>query len=387
MRLEQDWLTRDSTQKVCAALTAKGALALFVGGCVRNALMGEPVSDLDIATDARPEMVLSLSAEAGIKAIPTGLEHGTITLVEDGIPFEVTTFRKDVATDGRRAVVAFSNAIEDDAARRDFTINALYARPDGFIVDPLNGLPDLRARRLRFIGQAEHRIREDYLRILRYFRFHALYCDPENGFDSDTLAAIADNLEGVSQLSKERVGTEMVKLFSAADPAPAIAVMRQIGVLDTVMEGADDRALAPLIHLEGQVDQWISQPNPSLRLAAVTDKDLQTQLRLSKAMSQQSAEFRALAISTMGAHELAYRYGASQAAAAIILRAALLEMPIPANLEPDLILGARAEFPVSAQDLMPDYSGAALGSRLRKLEQHWIKSSFLMTANELLALP
>ena len=159
-RIIEPWVTEPATQKVCAALTEAGAQALFVGGCVRNALLGEPVSDIDIATDAPPERVMQLARHAGLKAIPTGIDHGTITVVCHGIAHEITTFRRDVQTDGRRAVVAFSDKVEEDAARRDFTMNAIYAAPDGTVRDPLNGLPDLKARRVRFIGTAEHRIRE-----------------------------------------------------------------------------------------------------------------------------------------------------------------------------------------------------------------------------------
>lgn len=219
-RITEDWLTNPATQAVCAALEAGGAQALFVGGCVRNALMGVPVSDIDISTDAVPERVIVLAEAAGIKAVPTGIDHGTVTLIKDGIPHEVTTFRKDVETDGRRAVVAYSTCIEEDAARRDFTMNALYARSDGTVLDPLGGLPDLRARRVRFIGDAGDRIREDYLRSLRYFRFHALYGCDELGFDPEALAAIAGNLDGLATLSRERVGAELLKLLSAPDPAP-----------------------------------------------------------------------------------------------------------------------------------------------------------------------
>ena len=170
-RIKEAWVNDPDTQKVCAALTDGGAQALFVGGCVRNALLGVPVSDIDIATDARPERVVQLAEKAGIKAVPTGIDHGTVTLVSGGVPHEVTTFRRDVETDGRRAKIAYSDRVEEDAARRDFTMNALYARPDGTVLDPLGGLPDLRARRVRFIGRAEDRIREDYLRSLRFFRF------------------------------------------------------------------------------------------------------------------------------------------------------------------------------------------------------------------------
>lgn len=378
-KLDQPWLRDAATQSVCAALMAEGAQALFVGGCVRNALMGVAVSDLDIATDATPDQVMALAKAAGIKAVPTGIDHGTVTLVKNHIPHEVTTFRKDVATDGRRAVVAFSKDIAEDAARRDFTMNAIYARPDGEIVDPLGGLKDLEARRVRFIGTAENRIREDYLRTLRYFRFHAWYGDAEAGFDPEALAAIAANLEGLSQLSLERVSAELLKLLAAPDPAPAIAVMRQIGVLGQLLPGAEDRALAPLIHLQAQ-----GPVDPICRLAALGGAELLEHLRLSKADARWLQKLREAAVASTGASELAYRLGAKQARSACLLRAALLEQPVLPGLETDIALGATAVFPVTAADLMPDLSGRELGDALKKLEKIWIASGFILSRADLL---
>lgn len=375
----QPWLADAGTQEVCSALTATGAQALFVGGCVRNALMGVAVSDLDVATDSTPDQVLALAKAAGIKAIPTGIDHGTVTLVKNHIPYEVTTFRKDVATDGRRAVVAYSKDIAEDAARRDFTMNAIYARPDGSIVDPLGGMADLQNRKVRFIGTAVNRIREDYLRTLRYFRFHAWYGDTEAGFDPEALAAIADSLDGLSKLSLERITSELLKLLAAPDPAPEIAVMRQVGVLGEVLPGADDRALAPLVHLEAGCDV-----DPIRRLAALGGTELLDHLRLSKPDARQLDRIRAAAIGTKTAKELAYRMEAEQARSACLLRAALLEQAITPDLETDISLGAEASFPLSATDLMPGLSGRSLGDALKRLEQVWIDSGFLLSRAELL---
>ena len=179
MRIEAPWLKAPGPARVMAALTRAGHRAYFVGGTVRNALMGLEPGDIDIATDALPERVMALARAAGLKPVPTGVAHGTVTVVADGQGIEVTTFRRDVETDGRRAVVAFSELIEHDAERRDFTMNALYATASGEVIDPLGGLPDLEARRVRFVGEPRDRIREDFLRILRFFRFHAWYGDPE----------------------------------------------------------------------------------------------------------------------------------------------------------------------------------------------------------------
>ncbi len=245
MKIAGDWLDHPGTQALCTALESTGYKALLVGGCVRNALLGVPVADIDIATDASPETVSTIAEAAGFKPVPTGIDHGTVTIVAEGRPHEVTTFRRDVETDGRRAVVAFSDRIEEDAERRDFTMNALYADRQGEVIDPLDGLPDLLARRIRFVGDAETRIREDYLRILRFFRFHAAYGDPEGGLDPEGLAACAALSAGLGTISRERITAELKKLLSARDPAPTVAAMAQSGVLLHVLPGADPRALAP----------------------------------------------------------------------------------------------------------------------------------------------
>ncbi|AHD02605.1 CCA tRNA nucleotidyltransferase [Leisingera methylohalidivorans] len=379
MRIDQPWLKDPATQAVCKAVMGDGAQVLFVGGCVRNALLGEAVSDMDIATDALPGQVVALAGRAGIKAVPTGIDHGTVTLIKNGIPHEITTFRKDVATDGRRAVVAYSTEITEDARRRDFTMNAIYARPDGEIVDPLGGMADLQKRRIRFIGTAENRIREDYLRSLRYFRFHAWYGDHTLGFDPNALAAIAANLEGLATLSKERVGAEIMKLLAAPDPAPAVAAMRQAGVLAQILPGSDDRALAPLIHLEA------NRPASALRrLGALGGHGLKDALRLSKAQASHLETVREAAAGAAGAGELGYRIGAEQALDAMLLRTAMLEQPVSPTLETDIALGAGMVFPVKARDLLPDLKGPALGSALKKMETEWVASGFSLSREQLL---
>jgi len=377
--LRTDWLEDPDTQHVCKVLKDGGADVYFVGGCVRNALLGAGASDLDLCTNMRPEQVIDLAETAGIRAIPTGIDHGTVTLVHKSVPYEITTFRRDVATDGRRAVVAFSDCIKEDAARRDFTMNALYARPDGEVVDPLDGLPDLVARRIRFIGTAENRIREDYLRSLRYFRFHAWYGNADLGFDPDALSAIAGNLDGIPSLSRERIGQELVKLLAAPDPAPAIAVMRQIGLLSVILPGSDDRALAPLIHVEAGMP-----PDPMRRLAALGGEDPRDALRLSKAQANMVQLLRTEATGSTAPAALAYMYDQSVARNAVLLRSALLEMPLPPMLETELNAGAQAVFPLTAQDLMPDVQGPALGVALKRLKSDWIASGFSLDKDSLL---
>ena len=215
MKVSGEWLDDPAAQAVFLMLMRAGFEAYAVGGCVRNALLGVPVADVDFATNARPDLVVALAEQADLHAVPTGIEHGTITVVSGGTGFEVTTYRRDVATDGRRAVVTFADTLNDDAHRRDFTMNALYAGADGAVIDPLGGLADIKAGRVRFIDDAQQRIREDYLRILRFFRFHAWYGDPDGGIDPDALAACAELADGIDGLSNERIWAEMRKLLAA----------------------------------------------------------------------------------------------------------------------------------------------------------------------------
>jgi poly(A) polymerase len=349
---------------------------------VRNALLGEPVSDIDVATDATPDQVIGAAQVAGLAAIPTGVEHGTVTLLSGGRPFEVTTFRRDIVTDGRHAEVSFGTDVAGDAARRDFTINALYADRDGAVVDPLGGLPDLEARRVRFIGDADARIREDYLRILRYFRFHAWYADTTLGFDPEALAAIAANLDGLDQLSRERVGSEVRKLLSAVDPAPEVAVMEQTGVLARVLSGAGTTALAPLVHLEGVTG---TQPDAMRRLAVLGGEDPQDALRLSKSDARRHRIIRDGIGAAAGLGEVAYRSGAELARDTALARAAVLGSPLPTMWRQEIADGAAAVFPGSSADLMPRLSGPALGQELSRLEARWIASGFALSREALLA--
>ena len=378
-RVTGAWLEAAGTQAVFAMLAAAGHQVFAVGGCVRNALLGQPVGDVDFATDARPEAVSDLAVAAGLRAVPTGMEHGTVTVVAGGTGYEVTTFRRDVETDGRRAVVAFGGDLAGDAARRDFTMNALYCGADGTVVDPLGGLADLTARRVRFIGEARDRIAEDYLRILRFFRFHAWYGDPAGGLESEGLAACAELADGLARLSAERVGAEMRKLLAAPDPAPAVAAMAQAGVLARVLPGAEARALPVLVHLETEVGvapDWVR------RLAVLGGAA--DGLRLSRAATRRIELLRAGVEAGEGAAVTAWRHGAAAAMDVALLTAALTGAPLPEDLTAEAARGAAAEFPVRARDLMPALEGPALGARLQELEAAWIASGMRATRDELL---
>lgn len=376
-RIDAPWLTDAAAQQVCAMLTDAGHQAWFVGGCVRNTLLGEPVSDLDISTDAHPERVIALAKAAGLKPVPTGIDHGTITVVVDGHPFEVTTFRKDVETDGRRAVVAFADSMDDDARRRDFTMNALYADRTGQVADPLGGLPDLMARQVRFIEDADRRIKEDYLRILRFFRFHAWY--GRDDIDADGLSACAMNSAGIESLSRERVGQEVLKLLSAPDPAPALAAMQASGVLHRVLPGADAVPVAVLVHLEGEVGVL---PDPIRRLAALGGQDVTERLRLSKADDRRLEKLRDTDASPA---TLGYRFGADTARDRLLVLSAVLGQTLPPDDIAAAKHGAAQIFPLKAADLMDRYQGPALGRALKEAENRWLESDLTLTKDDLLA--
>ena len=246
----QPWMTAPATERVLAALGAKGAEVRFVGGCVRDAILGRPVKDIDIATHDPPEAVIALLEAAGIKVVPTGVAHGTVTAVVGPDHFEITTLRRDVETYGRRAKVAFTGDWAADAARRDLTINALFAAPDGTLYDPFGGLEDLRQGRIRFVGDARTRIREDVLRLLRFFRFFAHYGKPPP--DAEALAACRELAPLLPTLSGERVAAETLKLLAAPEPASVVALMIEAGIVAHFLPEADGVApLRALVTLEG----------------------------------------------------------------------------------------------------------------------------------------
>jgi poly(A) polymerase len=377
MILQDGWVGHHGTQALCAALGMAGHSAYFVGGCVRNALLGVPVSDIDIATDARPEVVVEIAESAGFKVIPTGIDHGTVTVIAKGVHHEVTTFRRDVETDGRRAVVAYTDDIAEDASRRDFTMNALYALPSGEVIDPLGGMADLRARCVRFVGDPHQRIREDYLRILRFFRFHAVYGDPTQGIDAEGLAACAELSDGIASLSRERIGAEMRKLLAALNPAPAVAAMAQAGVLGHVMPGADTKALAPLVHLEEDM------PPRWQRRLAVLGGSVEA-LRLSRQEEAEIGVVRAAIGAPSDPAALGWTLGELPAQDVILCRAALLETPLPLDWHGEVQRGVQSVFPVAAADLMPALQGPALGERLKALQALWLASGLRLDKASLL---
>ncbi|QYF88250.1 CCA tRNA nucleotidyltransferase [Brevundimonas sp. PAMC22021] len=363
-----------------SALEAAGGVgcARFVGGCVRNSLMGQDVDDIDIATRLQPKATMAALKARGLKAIPTGIEHGTVTAVANGRPFEITTLRRDVETDGRRAVVAFSEDWAEDAARRDFRLNALYADAVGRVFDPTGGgLSDAAAGRIVFVGEPEARIREDYLRILRFFRFFAWYGRGEP--DADGLAACARLAEGVEWLSAERVSKELLKLLAAPDPRAAARAMARAGILARLTDSeADLDAFDALTRLT---------PDPLLRLSMLlSDAEAATaaaRLRLSNAQRDRlvaAADPSGEISSTMGnkaARAGVYRLG-RQTFEDRLLKSAARQGGDPAPLLEATRAWTPPAMPVGGRDLAARgvAPGPATGRLLKAFEQGWITDDF-----------
>jgi len=380
----QDWMQAPDARAVLAALTAGGGTARFVGGCVRDSVLGRPVVDIDIAIDRSPDENLQALADAGIHTIPTGLKHGTVIAVTPVRHFEITALRVDVETYGRHAKVAFTDDWAGDAQRRDFTMNALFADADGTLYDPTGGVADLHAGHVRFVGEPARRIDEDYLRVLRFFRFHAWYGRSEP--DAAALAACAAAAGKLAQLSGERIRSEMLRLMMAEAPLESLRLMAETGVLAQVLpDGSDLGALARLIALD-------PAPDALRRLAALMCGDgdavrrLARHWHLANAQRDRLLAMRAPSLDIVAAgdagrlRQAIYRVGADLAADLALLAgradlAALCrEAQVPA-------------FPLAGRDLLARGvpSGPRVGELLRELEDWWLDQDLAPDQAALLA--
>ena len=364
-----EWTRREDLAALVAALGPGNAR--YVGGAVRDTLLGLAVKDIDVATPLVPAEVVERLARASIRTVPTGIEHGTITAILPQGPVEITTLRHDVSTDGRRATVTFASDWRDDAARRDFTINALYADPlTGEIADWFDGLADLAARRVRFIGDARQRIREDHLRILRYFRFQARFgSQPADEQAEQACADLAPTLKG---LSRERIGMEMLNLLGLPDPAPTVARMAELGVLAVILPEADPERLARLVAAE---QRHAIAPDAVRRIAALLPADVPlaeavaSRFRLSGAQKKRLALAAARDGVTMNARAMAYRLGRENA-----LDRLLIEGGDPAPLDGWTIPAV----PLKGGDVVAAgiTAGPQVARVLKAVESRWIDEGF-----------
>lgn len=401
------WLQEKSLQKLLSILSQDGEEARIVGGAVRNALLDEPINDIDIATTTTPEETIRRAEEAGFKTVPTGVAFGTVTVIAKGHAYEVTTLRADIETDGRRAKVKFGRDWQMDAGRRDFTINALYADKDGRIYDDVGGLADITTRTVRFIGDAGQRIEEDYLRILRFFRFFAWYGDGRP--DGEGLKAATRLKEGLSQLSAERIWAELKKTLSAPDPSRALLWMRQTGVLTTVLPETEKWGIQAIHSLVATGDVFHWRHDPMLRLMSLVPPDqvrmkqMAKRLKFSKAERARIADWAACdAIlpdwSEAKLQKLIYRRGRQpvmdrlRLAIALTREKALYDAPAMGMLSQYAALIATAEkwvipvFPLKGEDLLKQgyVGGPALGATLTKLEDSWVESGFMLDCETML---
>lgn len=379
------WMTAPETLAVLAALGE----ARFVGGAVRNALLGAAVVDIDIAVPFPPQTTLEKLAAAAIKALPTGIAHGTVTAIRNDKVFEVTSLRCDVETDGRHAVVAYTDDWEADSTRRDFTMNALYADSEGEIFDYHGGVEDLIAGKVRFVGDPAARIAEDHLRILRLFRFHAWYGKGE--IDGAALRAAAAARVKLSTLSGERVAKELLRLLEAVNPVPTLRVMAAAAILPAVLPGALDMArLEHLVHIEAQND---FPPDPLLRLAALLAGDPASATQIAARLKLSNAERARLEdaagdgaglshLSPVVLRSLLYRLGAPRLKDRVLLQWAAAPPGTKAIQWRMLLQMAdhwrRPKFPLSGAEVMaagvPE--GPKVGLVLRAVEQWWVENDF-----------
>ena len=368
---QAEWTQREDLAALVAALGADKVR--WVGGAVRDTLLDHPVSDVDAATPHHPETVTELLAAAGIRAIPTGIDHGTVTAILPGGNVEVTTLRRDVSTDGRRATVAFATEWREDAARRDFTLNALYAHPDTLAIDDwFGGLDDLAAQRVRFIGDARQRIREDHLRILRYYRFQARFGSALDAEAEEACAELAPTLKG---LSRERVAMELLNLLALPDPAPTVARMEQRGVLPVVLPEAGASGVAALAALVAEETRQGAAPEPLRRLAALLPPDpriaeqVAARLRLSAVQKKRLVGAAGRDAASGDARELAYRQGREEAVDVLLLTGAdaapLADWAIP-------------QFPLKGGEIVARgiSAGPEVARILRELEDRWVAERF-----------
>lgn len=386
---DAEWLQRPAVRAVFSALTPEGEATRAVGGAVRDALMGRSVAEVDFATTATPDKVALLAESAGIRVVPTGADHGTMTLVVDGQGFEVTTLREDVETDGRHAVVRFGRDWEADARRRDFTVNALSVDADGTVHDPLGGYDDILAGRVRFIGDAATRIAEDRLRILRFFRFYGEI--GRGDIDAAGLSAAIRARDGLRDLSAERIGQEMRRLIVAPGAAPTVALMQDCGILPIVLGGIGYLATFDrIVAFENLVG---AKPDLARRLAALGCKVEEDALRISDRLRLANAErdrmLAALAVAGMlGSHptercarEVLYRRREAYRDG-VALAFAWSSAPADDRHWRDVDrLPERwsvPDFPLRGADIVgpTGVRGPAVGALLRAVEAWWIEQDF-----------
>ena len=379
---ETKWLRNPSAQKLSKLYKNFGYQVLFVGGCVRNTILKMPVTDIDLATDAQPEEIIKIAKENNIRFVPTGLAHGTITLIIDNKNYQITTFRTDFDHDGRYAKVEFTESLLLDASRRDLTINALYCNHVGEVIDPLNGLDDIKKQKIKFIGNPNERIKEDNLRILRFFRFQAIYGNKNLEIDSIALEACHNHKSKLAALSKERITSELRKILSAPNPLEVIIKMNETGVLNELFQNVSIDSLEAYLKTEEKFKININWLGRLLSLQVTQEEE---SLKLTRCEFKFLKQTKSAIENQIHVLEFSYYNGVENGKIYSTLQNFKHNIILSKNLLNQNNSLATKKFPITAKDLMPEISGKKLGKALRSLEDRWIKSNFTLSKRELLA--
>ena len=373
MQINSEWIKNKVTQNILKIFEGADHNAYLVGGCIRNSILNIPVTDIDISTDATPQQTVDLFNRENFKVAPTGFSHGTVTVISEGIPYQITTMRSDQNTDGRHADVVFSDDIKKDAERRDFTINALYADSTGKIINPIGGLEDFNPLAIKFIGDPNNRIQEDYLRILRFFRFHAQFSELVTQFDKVALDAIKKNQDGLKKLSKERIWSELKKILSTSNPARSLYKMSQLGILEIILENKNVHNIKRFNLIEKKMGL---EPEPIRRLVAITENTENTFLNLSRKEEKKFSLLKGLLKKKHDPAELVYQFNREIAQSVLAIytfyKGEKLKLSDIKKIEKACLFPC----PITGAQISKYMDGAAVGIIIKEAQRAWIKSNF-----------
>ncbi len=381
--LQDDWLSHPSIHYLSTVFQKSGYEILFVGGCIRNTILKKKVNDVDIATAASPEEIIQICKKNNIKTIPTGIKHGTITIIIDEKTYQITTFRIDEKNFGRHANVKFTDSLELDASRRDLTINALYCNVDGKIIDPLKAFRDLKLGIIRFIGDPNKRILEDHLRILRFFRFYALYGDKKMSLNPAALEACKKHRNKLKTISKERVTLEVKKLLAASHPISTIKNMEKTKILNQIIGNCKVGPFIKYIDFEQKHKieiNWLGrllslQNNADYKMILLTKKENRIISKLNEAI-----------FLNVDPIEFSYYNGIELGLVYSLLQNSFEKLELNKSLINQISSITKNLFPIKASDLGTKYHGKEIGNKLNELEFKWIKSKFKLSKEQLLRM-
>ena len=399
-RIQYNFLQDKTCKKILSLLNKKDDTTRFVGGCVRDSLIGVKTNDIDIATKLEPYDVVNILTSASIKVIPTGIDHGTVSVFSKKFNFEITTLRSDISTDGRHAKVIFSDSWEKDSSRRDFTINSIYLKQNGEIYDPHNGIQHLKKRKITFIGDPNERINEDYLRILRYFRFNALYGNDNLKLSDNSIKACAKNKNKIKKLSPERIHNEFFKILNSANPYFVINIMKKIGILDILFEKkVETKFFKKLLSIEKKNSMTMDQILRFVSIAPNTKKSHLSDLKMFNFSKKDKKKLLLLTNQEFKIHNKLEKNAIERILYSIdkqsLVDLIILSWALSTNKITDAdwisILSQISKikvpiFPLKAIDLLNFglEEGPIIGEIIREIEKDWINSNFKLNKEELL---